>query len=161
MKSVFCLFIALVSTFYLKAQDSLSWIQRPENAAYLSKIDSALEQRFGKKMDLFRDFRAGALNFVHCETGSTNCSEEYVYNEAYMHEMMTLSSPIHEYVQKGIVKVIGESGDNATISPYMSALDPDKYWVEYYEYNGKYYVVTCLGVDREKIYADMGLKFGK
>jgi len=153
MKSVFCFLIAVVSTLTLKAQDSLSWIQRPENAIYLSKIDSALEKRFQKKMDLFPEFRAGALNFFHCETDSPKCTKDYVYNEAYMHEMMTLTSPIEEYVQKGIVKVIGESGDNPTISSYMSALDPDKYWVEYIAFNGKYYVVTCLGVDREKIYA--------
>ena len=45
--------------------------------------------------------------------------------------------------------------DSRTAS-FMEALNPDKYWVSYYELEGKYYYVLCLGVDREKTYREMG-----
>ncbi len=158
-------FIQIIATLFvsinLYAQTEIPWIQRPEQASFLAKIDSVFELRFNKQMDLFPIFDNGALNFAHCESKIGDCTEEYIYNEAYMHEMMTFSSPIEQYTVPSLLNAIGTAGDNPAIAHLMFLLDPDKYWIGYYPMEGKYYLVVCLGVDREKIYAEMGIKYGK
>jgi hypothetical protein len=39
-----------------------------------------------------------------------DCSEEYIYNEAYMHEMMIFSSLIEEYTIQSLIKAIETTG---------------------------------------------------
>lgn len=161
MKNLITVFATLSMSMNLYAQDTIPWIQRPENALFLAKVDSVFELRFKKKMDLFPVMDAGALNFAHCESKIGACTEEYIYNEAYMHEMMTFSSPVEEYTIESVIKAVSTAGDDESFSHYMALLEPDKYWIGYYELGGKYLLVICLSVDREKIYAEMGLKYGK
>ncbi|MEY4603128.1 MAG: hypothetical protein RIT43_420 [Bacteroidota bacterium] len=161
MKNLIKIIATLTVCISLHAQTETPWIQRAENASFLAKIDSVFELRFKKQMDTFPVFDNGALNFAHCESHIGECSEEYVYNQAYYHEMMTFSSPIEEYTVESLLKAIETAGDDPVFADLMYLLDPDKYWLGYYPMEGKYYLVICLGVDREKIYAEMGLKFGK
>lgn len=159
MKTVFNTLVLLLLNFYSVAQVS-PWIQREENKSFLYQLDSLLEKRFGKSMDLFPIMDAGAENYARCESGLDGCTEEYIYNEAYYHEMLTLSSSIHDYVEGSLVNVLSTAGDDPAFSSYMHLLQPDKYWVGYYEISGKFLLVICLSVDREKVYEEMGLKFG-
>jgi len=161
MKNLINIFTALLFSINLFAQDTLPWIQLPENARFLAKVDSVFELRFKKQMDLFPVMDAGALNYARCAMKIGDCSEDYVYNEAYMHEMMIFSSPVEEYTVESVIKAVETAGDDPSISHLMYLLDPDKYWIGYYELGGKYLLVICLSVDREKIYAEMGLKYGK
>lgn len=161
MKNLINIFTTLLISINLFAQDSIPWIQRPENALFLAKVDSVFELRFKKQMDLFPVMDTGALNFAHCESKIGSCTEEYIYNESYMHEMMTFSSPVEEYTMESVIKAVETAGDDPSIAHLMSLLNPDKYWIGYYELGGKYLLVICLSVDREKAYAEMGLKYGK
>ena len=161
MKNLINIFTALLFSINLFAQDTLPWIQLPENARFLAKVDSVFELRFKKQMDLFPVMDAGALNYARCTMKIGDCSEDYIYNEAYMHEMMIFSSPVEEYTVESVIKAVETAGDDPSISHLMYLLDPDKYWIGYYELGGKYLLVICLSVDREKIYAEMGLKYGK
>jgi hypothetical protein len=159
MKTVFKIVVLLFVSFSSKAQVT-PWIQREENKAFLNQLDTLLEVRFGKPMELFPVMDAGAENFARCESGLEGCTEEYIYNESYMHEMMTLSSSISDYVPQSLIKILAEAGDDPAIASYMNLLEPDKYWVGYYEISGKFLLVICLSVDREKVYREMGLNFG-
>jgi hypothetical protein len=161
MKVLICFLAAFLVNFNVRAQDSLPWIQRPENVSFLAMVDSVFELRFKKPMDLFPVMDAGALNFAQCESKIGACTEEYIYNEAYMHEMMTFSGPIEEYTVASVIKAIETAGDNPSIAHLMYLLDPDKYWIGYYPMGGKYLLVICLSVDREKAYSEMGLRYGK
>ena len=161
MKNLINIFAVLFCSLNLNAQETLPWIQHQENATFLEKIDSVFELRFKKQMDLFPVMDAGALNYARCTMKIGDCSEDYIYNEAYMHEMMIFSSPVEEYTVESVIKAVETAGDDPSISHLMYLLDPDKYWIGYYELGGKYLLVICLSVDREKIYAEMGLKYGK
>jgi hypothetical protein len=161
MKVLMQIVASLCLSFSLFGQDTLPWIQRPENASFLAKVDSVFELRFKKKMDLFPVMDAGALNFARCEAQVGECTKEYIYNESYLHEMMTFTSPVGDYTVESLIKVIETAGDDPSIASYMYLLDPDKYWIGYYEIGGKFLLVTCLSVDREKVYAEMGLRYGK
>ncbi len=161
MKNLINIFAVLFCSLNLNAQDTLPWIQLPENARFLAKVDSVFELRFKKQMDLFPMMDAGALNYARCTMKIGNCSEDYIYNEAYMHEMMIFSSPVEEYIVESVIKAVETAGDDPSISHLMYLLDPDKFWIGYYELGGKYLLVICLSVDREKIYAEMGLKYDK
>jgi hypothetical protein len=160
MKNLLNFFFCLLFVGYLKAQNT-PWIRQPEQAEFSQKLDSILETRFNKPMELFEVFDAGAQNFARCEAELGGCSEEYVYNEAYLHEMSTLPSPVDEFSVANLIFLAGDVGSSSVFEPYMKLLDPDKYWVGYYEIEGKYLLVVCLGVDREKTYAEMGIDFGK
>ena len=159
MKTVFNIIVILLVSSSSNAQD-IAWIQREENKPFLIELDSLLEVRFGKPMELFPVMDAGAENFARCESGLEGCTEEYIYNEAYYHEMLTLSSSIKDYVGGSLVSVLSTAGDDPVFASYMHLLQPDKFWVGYYEISGKFLLVVCLSVDREKVYAEMGLKFG-
>jgi hypothetical protein len=159
MKTVFKIIVILFVSSSSSAQD-IAWIQREENKIFLYQLDSLLEVRFGNSMDLFPIMDPGAENFARCESGLDGCTEEYIYNEAYYHEMLTLSSTINDYVAGSLVSVLSTAGDDSVFESYMYLLQPDKYWVGYYEISGKFLLVVCLSVDREKVYAEMGLKFG-
>ncbi len=161
MKAVITIIAVLLIHVSMIAQDTIPWIQRPENAVFLAKVDSVLELRFNKQMDLFPVMDAGALNFARCSMEIAECTDEYVYNEAYMHEMIKFSSPVEQYTMESVIKVVGTAGDDPSIASFMYLLDPDKYWIGFYELGGKYLLVICLSVDREKIYAEMGLKYGE
>jgi hypothetical protein len=158
MKAVITIISVLFVNVSMIAQDTIPWIQRPENALFLSKVDSVFELRFKKQMDLFPVMDAGAFNYARCTMEIGECSEEYIYNEAYMHEMMKFSSPVEEYTMESVIKAVETAGEDPSITSLMYLLDPDKYWIGYYEMGGKYLLVICLSVDREKIYRDMGLK---
>jgi hypothetical protein len=159
MKTIFKILVLIFLSFPSGAQDTL-WILREENKPFLNQLDSLLEVRFGKSMELFPIMDAGAENFARCESGVDGCTEEYIYNEAYYHEMLTLSSSINDYVGSRLVSVLSTAGDDSVFASYMYLLQPDKFWVGYYEISGKFLLVVCLSVDREKVYAEMGLKFG-
>jgi hypothetical protein len=160
MKNLLNFFICLLITSTSKAQNT-PWILQQEQVEFLQKLDSILEKRFNKPMELFRKFDSGAQNFARCESELGGCSEEYVYNEAYLHEMSTLPSPVHEYTTGNLIFLAGDVGSSSVFESYMKLLDPDKYWVGYYELESKHLLVVCLGVDREKVYAEMGIDFGK
>lgn len=159
MKNLLNFFFCLLVVGSLKAQTT-PWILQPAQAEFLQKLDSILEKRFNKPMELFEVFDAGAQNFARCNAELGGCSKEYVYNEAYLHEMSTLPGPVEEYSVANLIFLAGDVGSSSVFEPYMKLLDPDKYWVGYYELEGKHLLVVCLGVDREKIYAEMGIDFG-
>ena len=161
MKNLINLFATLFVSLTLTAQDTIPWILRSENAVFLAKVDSVFELRFKKEMDLFPIMEAGALNYARCTMEISECSEEYIYNESYMHDMMIFSSPVEEYTMESVIKAVETAGVDPAISSFMYLLDPDKYWVGYYELGGKYLLVICLSVDREKAYAEMGVIFEK
>ncbi len=160
MKNLLNFFICLLFAGSLKAQNT-PWILQQEQAQFLHKLDSTLEKRFSKPMELFPVFDNGAENFARCESNLSGCSTEYVYNEAYLHELATLPGPINEYSVQNLLTLLADVGDAPQFASYMKLLDPDKYWVGFYEIEGKRLLVVCLGVDREKVYAEMGVEFGK
>lgn len=160
MKNLLIFFFCLVFIGNLQAQNT-PWILQEEQAQFLQKLDSTLEKRFSKPMELFPVFDNGAENFVRCKAQLAGCSDDYVYNEAYLHEMATLPVPVTDLTVETLLMLVADAGTSPKFESYMRLLDPDKYWIAYFEFDGKYYLVACLGVDREKRYAEMGVDFGK
>lgn len=160
MKNLLNFFFCLVFVGSLKAQNT-PWILQEEQAQFLQKLDSTLEKRFSKPMELFPVFDNGAENFVRCKAQLAGCSDDYVYNEAYLHEMATLPVPVTDLTVETLLMLVADAGTSPKFESYMRLLDPDKYWIAYFEFEGKYFLVACLGVDREKRYAEMGVEFGK
>jgi hypothetical protein len=151
--SIFFFFVISVSSVAL-AQNA--WRDRPEIIAFLNRIDSTLESSFGHTMEPFDEFEPGALNYVKNMANLPGATEDYIYNEAYAHSCATLPIPFDQIPASFFIEHASEQASDSRTASFMQALNPDKYWVSYYELEGKYYYVLCLGVDREKTYREMG-----
>jgi hypothetical protein len=156
MKKFAAVIVCVLFNGFIGISQKNEWRDRPEIKVFLLKIDSVLEVKFGHPMEPFAEFEAGALNYVKNEAGLHGGTDEYIYNEAYAHFCAFLPIPFNEMPQSFFLEDAAEKKDNAKINSFMELLDPDKYWVSYYEIEGNYYYVLCLGVDREKTYREMG-----
>jgi hypothetical protein len=156
MKKLAAVIVCVLFNGFISISQKNEWRDKPEIQLFLLKIDSVLEAKYGHSMEPFAEFEAGALNYVKNEAGLPGGTDDYIYNEAYAHSCATLPYPFNEMPQSYFLEDAAEKEDNAKINSFMELLDPDKYWVSYYEIEGKYYYVLCLGVDREKTYREMG-----
>ena len=156
MKKLAAVIVCVLLNGFISISQNNEWRDSPEIQLFLSKIDSVLENKFGHPMESFSEFEAGALSFVKVQTGLAGGTNDYIYNEAYFHSYARLPIPFNEMPQSFFLEDASET-DPEFIS-FMELLNPDKYWVSYYEIDGKNYYVLCLGVDREKSYREMGFK---
>jgi hypothetical protein len=155
MKKVLFVIGLILTQNIVNAQD-VEWRERSEVKIFLAKMDSVLEKTFGHELTQFSDFEAGALNYIKIENNLPGGTEEYVYNEAYSYSMAKMPIPFSEMPESFFWEFAIDQVTEPATKSYMELLDPDKFWVSYHEFNGVYYFVLCLGVDREAYYRSMG-----
>jgi hypothetical protein len=154
MKKLAAVIVCVLFNGFIAISQKNEWRDKPEIQVFLLKIDSVLEAKFGHPMEPFAEFEAGALNYVKKTGNLPGGTDEYIYNEAYAHFCAFLPIPFNEMPQSFFLEDAAET--HPEFKSFMEQLNPDKYWVSYYEIEGKYYYVLCLGVDREKTYSEMG-----
>jgi hypothetical protein len=154
MKKLAAIIVCVLFNGFIAILQKNEWRDKPEIQLFLVKIDSVLEARFGHPMDQFSEFEVGALNYVKKTGNLPGGTDEYIYNEAYAYSCSILPYPFYEMPQSFFLEDAAEK--DPEFNSLMELLNSDKYWVSYYEIEGKYYYVLCLGVDREKTYRKMG-----